>query len=88
MTALNVVRGNIEKIAELSAVVHEWLPGAFPVGMVVHWDHGRHVRSGTVDMHSTWGDHRVRVVLKTGNWIWLSVTQLHEYESKENSDNE
>ena len=85
MSAINVVRHNINKIAELNKLVLHWIPSAFPIGMRVHWDHGKHVRSGVVDMHTNWGDPRVRVTLQTGNFIWLDVTQLHEYESNGDS---
>ena len=83
MSAMDVLRGNIDKIEELTAAALKGLPDALPVGSGVHWDHGKHVRRGTVDMHAKFGSPRVRVTLQSGNFKWLDVTQLHEYQRAE-----
>lgn len=80
---MNVVRGAIKKISELNDVLVDFIPLAFPIGTVVSWDHGKHTRSGTVDMHSRWRGQDVRVELQTGSTKWISITELHSFSAAE-----
>lgn len=79
MSNLDVVRGLIGKRENLAELLDKYIPKAFPVGMVVHWEHGNHTRSGVIDMHSRWRGSEVRVELQTGSTKWIAVTTLLEY---------
>ena len=79
---IGVVRGLIEKADKLDKLLIKHIPLAFPVGTLVCWDHGNRIRSGTVEMHSKWRSQDVRVVLQTGSFKWISVTQLHSFHAE------
>jgi hypothetical protein len=57
------------------------MAAALPVGRYVAWEHGRHVRSGTIDMVSFYGcGGRVRVVSATsGKSSWIHVARIEAY---------
>ena len=73
---IGVVLGLVEKIEELNNILLENIPFAYPIGTVIYWDHGYHIRSGTVDMHANFGSPRLRVMLGTGNFIWIDIAQI------------
>ena len=79
---IGVVRGLIEKADKLDELLVKHIPLAFPIGTVVCWDHGNHTRSGTVNMHTRLWSRDVRVVLQTGSFKWISVTQLHSFHAE------
>lgn len=74
-----VVVGLVDKIDGLKITLMKAVPRAFPIGTVVHWEHGKQIRSGVVDMHSRWRATEVRVELRTGSTKWIGITQLLEF---------
>lgn len=49
---------------------------AWPLDSVVFWEHGRHMRSGRVIDHMTYGRGGVRVETPTGARVWIETVKI------------
>ena len=49
---------------------------AYPLGSVVFWEHGKHMRSGRVIDYQTYGRGGVRVETPSGARVWLDTVKI------------